>query len=159
MKNPRGILDYSLSSHATTDIRWLLTGNLGGEDYIDHTRGPLNEGGLYAERQGFHLPAPPTQTWQDGSPFQGLNSTGVAFYTTSFDLDLPSGYDISLSFVFTNTSSSTTSSNRTDHVSNFRCQLYVNGYQFGKYSTFFSFPFFYHLSSLPLSPIFPLSLY
>lgn len=44
MKTPRGILDYSLSGHHKSDISWKLTGNLGGEDYQDHTRGPLNEG-------------------------------------------------------------------------------------------------------------------
>ncbi|KAJ5811527.1 hypothetical protein N7474_007828 [Penicillium riverlandense] len=44
MKTPRGILDYSLSGHNKSDISWKLTGNLGGEDYQDHTRGPLNEG-------------------------------------------------------------------------------------------------------------------
>jgi hypothetical protein len=44
MKTPRGILDYSLSGHDKSDISWKLTGNLGGEDYRDHTRGPLNEG-------------------------------------------------------------------------------------------------------------------
>ena len=56
MKNPRGILDYKLSGHDPSDISWKLTGNLGGEDYVDISRGPLNEGGLYVERQGLHLP-------------------------------------------------------------------------------------------------------
>lgn len=44
MKTPRGILEYSLSGHNKSDTVWKLTGNLGGEDYQDHTRGPLNEG-------------------------------------------------------------------------------------------------------------------
>lgn len=126
MKNPRGILDYSLSGHAATDITWKLTGNLGGENYVDRTRGPLNEGGLFAERQGFHQPAAPTSTWSTGSPLTGLTTAGVMFYTTSFDLDMPTGYDIPLSFVFTNATGPS--------IPNYRCQLYVNGYQFGKYS-------------------------
>lgn len=44
MKNPRGILNYGVTGHNMTDITWKMTGNLGGEDFMDRTRGPLNEG-------------------------------------------------------------------------------------------------------------------
>ena len=127
MKTPRGILLYSLSGHAATDISWKITGNLGGENYIDKTRGPLNEGGLYAERQGYHLPDPPSSDWAASKPTDGISSAGVGFYITNFDLDLPAGYDVPLSFQFTNTTTNGTA------VANYRSQLYVNGYQFGKY--------------------------
>lgn len=127
MKNPRGILQYSLSSREQSAITWKLTGNLGGEDYRDHTRGPLNEGGLYAERQGFHLPAPPSGNWASSKPTDGISCAGVGFYTTFFRLDMPIGYDIPLSFDFTNATANGTA------VSDYRAQLYVNGYQFGKY--------------------------
>lgn len=60
MKTPRGILDYRLIRHTPTNISWKITGNLGGEHYADHARGPLNEGAMYAERQGFHLPEAPS---------------------------------------------------------------------------------------------------
>lgn len=130
MKKPRGILNYTLFGRPQPAVEWKITGNLGGEEYRDRARGPLNEGGLYAERQGFHLPAPPTtdNRWASAKPTDGISKAGVAFYTTSFDLDLPVGYDIPLSFVFTNSTSNETG------VSNYRSQLYVNGYQFGKYS-------------------------
>ena len=127
MKTPRGILSYSLSGHTATDISWKITGNLGGENYIDKTRGPLNEGGLYAERQGYHLPDPPSSGWVASKPTDGLSGAGVYFYTTNFELDLPAGYDVPLSFQFTNSTTSGTA------VENYRSQLYVNGYQFGKY--------------------------
>lgn len=127
MKNPRGILNYTLVGRDQSAVSWKVTGNLGGEDYRDRTRGPLNEGGLYAERQGYHLPDPPSTDWRSANPTKGIPSAGVTFYTTSFNLSLPTGYDIPLSFVFTNSSSNTTG------VSSFRSQLYVNGYQFGKY--------------------------
>ncbi|KAL8694845.1 MAG: hypothetical protein Q9218_000604 [Villophora microphyllina] len=130
MKNPRGILNYTLAGRDQSAISWKVTGNLGGEHYHDRTRGPLNEGGLYAERQGYHLPNPPSTNWQSSKPTKGIPTAGVAFYTTRFNLSLPSGYDIPLSFVFTNSSSNSTG------VPNFRCQFYVNGYQFGKYGTF-----------------------
>jgi hypothetical protein len=82
MKTPRGVLDYSLDgNHAAKDITWKLTGNLGGEDYFDRTRGPLNEGGMYAERQGWHLPSPPEKVFVPGSPLQGVSKPGIAFYT------------------------------------------------------------------------------
>ena len=50
MKTPRGILDYFLSGHLQRDVTWKLTGNLEGENYVDQVRGPLNEGGMFAER-------------------------------------------------------------------------------------------------------------
>ncbi|GLI71901.1 hypothetical protein PoHVEF18_000068 [Penicillium ochrochloron] len=124
MKNPRGIIQYSLSGQEASAISWKLTGNLGGENYRDTVRGPLNEGGLYAERQGFHQAQPPTQKWDSSSPFTGLTKPGIRFYSASFDLDLPSGYDIPLYFNFGNSTSTPAA---------YRVQLYVNGYQYGKY--------------------------
>lgn len=66
----------------------------------------------------------------------GFVGAGVAFYTTSFDLDMPTGYDIPLAFKFANTTTK-------GAVSSYRAQLYVNGYQFGKYGKpVLLFPFF-----------------
>lgn len=129
MKSPRGVLDYSLSGRDKSDISWKLTGNLHGEDYEDRTRGPLNEGGLYAERQGYHLPGAPTSDWSTSAlgPMEGLSKAGVNFYSTTFDLDLPEGYDVPISFSFSNSTATNGS------VPSYRCQLYVNGYQYGKY--------------------------
>ena len=121
-KNPRGILAYDLVGRNQSAITWKITGNFGGEDYEDKVRGPLNEGGTYAERQGYHLPSAPTSNWTSASPFEGINSPGMGFFSTSFDLDMPKGYDIPLSFVFANTTGA-----------DYRAQLYVNGWQFGKY--------------------------
>ncbi|THC91551.1 hypothetical protein EYZ11_008991 [Aspergillus tanneri] len=122
MKNPRGILNYKLSGHDAVDVTWKLTGNLGGEDYVDKTRGPLNEGGLYAERQGYHLPQPPSKGWKSGSPFDGFSKPGIGFYSAAFDLDIPRGWDVPLYFNFANSTAPA-----------YRVQLYVNGYQYGKY--------------------------
>ncbi|KAI1760360.1 glycoside hydrolase family 35 protein [Hypoxylon sp. FL1150] len=127
MKAPRGILGWRLeTSKATnTPITWKLTGNFGGEDYMDAVRGPLNEGGLHAERQGYHLPGTPTETWVSQTPFDGLEGAGVAFYATAFNLRLPSDqWDIPLSFAFTNDTAAAGGA--------YRVQLFVNGWQFGK---------------------------
>ncbi|KAF7168162.1 hypothetical protein CNMCM5623_001264 [Aspergillus felis] len=121
LKNPRGILDYSLSGHNQHDVSWKLTDNLVGEDYIDLARGPLNEGGLYAERQGWHQPKPPSEHGQISSPFIGLDGAGIGFYSTSFHPDLSKHHDTPLSFVFSDNSTTTKP---------YRVQLYVNGYQF-----------------------------
>lgn len=132
MKNPRGILDYTLSGRNQSAISWKLTGNLGGEDYRDHIRGPLNEGGLYAERQGYHLPGAPITSWQTSplGPMSGISAPGVAFYSTTFDLAIPASYDIPISVSFANT---TTGAATNSSATAYRAQIYVNGYQFGKY--------------------------
>ncbi|KAJ7229001.1 glycoside hydrolase family 35 protein [Mycena pura] len=123
-KTPRGILRYSfMGSNATTVSVWKVAGNLGGEDYADRTRGPLNEGGLFAERQGWHLPGFDDSTWAPGSPTAGISHAGVAFYRTTFTLDIPAGLDYPMAIVVTNATVNP----------NFRSQFYVNGYQFGKY--------------------------
>ncbi|OTB03952.1 glycoside hydrolase family 35 protein [Hypoxylon sp. CI-4A] len=124
-KAPRGILSYRLASSLinTTPITWKLTGNLGGEDHVDRARGPLNEGGLFAERQGYHHPQPPTQNFTTGTPFSPPSKPGVSFYTAPLSLDLPSeAYDIPLSFSLRNVAGGAA-----------RIQLYVNGWQFGKF--------------------------
>jgi hypothetical protein len=122
MKDPRGILNYSLSGHTQSDVTWKLTGNLGGEEYIDKVRGPLNEGGLYAERQGYTQPFPPNKNWVSGNPETGISAAGIAFYQADFHLDLPDDYDIPLTFNFGNTTINSA-------VADYRAQLWINGYQ------------------------------
>ena len=152
MKNPRGILNYNLShangSTTQSDITWKLTGNLGGEQYRDHSRGPLNEGSTFAERQGYHLPGAPTQNWTtlspltDGLPASSANNAAVGLFGTEFNLDIPADHDVPISLVFTNTSSDSAAST----PANIRTSIYINGWQLGKYgkpypSTPSSFPF------------------
>jgi hypothetical protein len=133
MKNPRGILDYQISGHNKSSVSWKLTGNLGGEDYRDLSRGPLNEGGLWVERMGLHLPGALTEAkvdWKSsaGPVVDGITEPGIGFFGAEFELDMPEGYDVPLSFTFLN---STLSSNSTQGA--YRVQLYVNGWQYGKY--------------------------
>lgn len=102
-KDPRGTLDYTLSNRDQSAITWKLTGNLGGEKYVDKVRGPLNEGGLYVERQGYTQPYPPNHGWPAGNPMTGIDLAGIAFYQASFGLSISRDYDIPLSFYFCNT--------------------------------------------------------
>ncbi|KAF5675342.1 beta-galactosidase [Fusarium circinatum] len=127
-KQPRGILDWHITSDSgkeTKVSKWKITGNLGGENYKDKFRGPLNEGGFFFERQGYHLPSPPLTSFKPGSPFKGLSKPGVSFFTAKLPLNLASStHDIPLSFTFKNNTSSTGA---------YRAVLYVNGFQYGKY--------------------------
>jgi beta-galactosidase len=135
IKRPRGITDYLLSGHSLSSISWKLTGNLGGEQYLDLARGPRNEGAMFAERMGYHLPSPPSQKWTSSSPIlDGIKGAGIGFYTTTFELDVPSGWDVPMNFVFNSTVEVDGSLDRTG--GNYRVQFFVNGFQFGKYGEF-----------------------
>lgn len=134
----------SSSSLVVVPIRWKLTGNLGGEDYPDRARGPLNEGGFFAERNGLHLPGAPLADrrygGRKGSPF-GVDVSArnashgggwVRFYGATLRLDLPSDrFDIPVSFTFVNA----TDADPPQRLRPFRALLYVNGWQFGKYAS------------------------
>ena len=131
-KNPRGITGYNLAGHPATDVTWKITGNLNGLNYEDKVRGPLNEGGLWAERHGYHLPGSPISSWAASKgPTEGITKAGVAWYAARFKLDLPTGWSYPLSVTFTNASSSSAPGGS---ATAYRSIVYVNGYQFGKYS-------------------------
>ncbi|KAI2470078.1 glycoside hydrolase family 35 protein [Annulohypoxylon bovei var. microspora] len=124
-----GIINFDLAGHVQSDVTWKLTGNLVGESYYDLERGPRNEGAMFVERQGYHQPSPPSRDWEVSNPIvNGIKSAGIGFFTTTFELDVPAGYDVPMSFVFGNSSTSAYAV-----VPNYRCQLFVNGWQFGKY--------------------------
>ncbi|KAJ2982782.1 hypothetical protein NUW58_g6371 [Xylaria curta] len=128
VKDPRGILDYQLSDHPSqSDVTWKLTGNLGGEYTHDRSRGPMNEGAMFAERQGFHLPNAPLDGFERKSPItDGVTDAGVGFFVAEFDLDIPPGYDVPSSLNFRH------ATNRSSAPA-YRVQFFVNGWQFGKY--------------------------
>ncbi|KAJ4357598.1 uncharacterized protein N0V89_002174 [Didymosphaeria variabile] len=138
MKTPRGIIGYSFPGHtppssngtsrAPDGLKWKITGNLGGEDFHGGPRGSLNEGALWIERNGFHLPSAPTSSWKKSiGPTTVLETAGVAFYTAIFDLEIPSDIDLPLSFAFDGDAFD-------GKGKGWRAQLWVNGYQFGKFA-------------------------
>ncbi|CAG7935196.1 unnamed protein product [Penicillium nalgiovense] len=136
VKFPRGILNYGISGHAQSDVSWKLMGNLAGEKYQNGARGPLNDGGMYAKRQGYHYPSPPTSTLELSNPVTyGLSHVGVGFYAAYFRLNIPCGWDFPMSVVFNDSLHSSTKENSLGN--NYRCQLlvFINGYQFRKYKS------------------------
>ncbi|KAG7094115.1 hypothetical protein E1B28_007729 [Marasmius oreades] len=123
-KEPRGIRGYALIGGNSTINNWKLQGNQGGAANTPDTfRGYLNEGGLYAERIGAHLPGFPDDTWSEGSPLDGITKAGINFYRTTFDLAVPDGLDVPVRLSFT----------PSPITSNYRVQIYLNGWQIGKY--------------------------
>ena len=78
-KQPRGLYAVSLEGSAAP-ITWRIQGARGGEDLPDVTRGPLNNGGLYGERAGWHLPGYTDGSWARGAPAQV--SPGVTWLRT-----------------------------------------------------------------------------
>lgn len=127
---PRGILNATLLGEAQF-TQWRVAGKAGGESNIDPIRGAYNEGGLHAERVGWHLPGFDDSEWEAGDPANGAGEPGVKFYRTVVPLDIPSGHDVSLAFEL----------QASKPRARLRAQLYVNGYMFGAS--------FYHLSSTP----------
>ena len=88
----------------------------------------MNEGGLFGEREGWHLPGFDTSgpEWVDRDPSQGLpgDNAGVGFFVLTFDLKLPPDTDVPLSFVFDDGVGQTGSP--------YRALLFVNGWMMGK---------------------------
>jgi hypothetical protein len=119
--NPRGISNATLLGGGNFSS-WKVAGNAGGEANIDPVRGPYAEGGLHAERLGWHLPGFDDSEWESGAPGTGMVEAGASFYRTVVPLHIPSGIDVSLGFVL-----------GAPAGAKLRAQLYVNGYMFGKF--------------------------
>ncbi|KAG2179370.1 hypothetical protein INT44_006216, partial [Umbelopsis vinacea] len=123
-KQPRGFTDVSLIGLKPDGIQWKVQGcNLNGEDIVDKVRGPYNEGGLYGERMGWHLPGYPDSQWNSVSVPDDRNRTGLSWYRTTFNLDIPENYDVPIGVRFE------------DNISKrYRAVLFVNGWKLGKYA-------------------------
>ncbi|KAJ7232006.1 glycoside hydrolase superfamily [Mycena rebaudengoi] len=122
---PRGILDFTLhsGSNASVSIKeWRLAGNAGGESNIDPMRGVIHEGGLHAERLGWHLPGFDDSQWDAKDVSEGVPGGRMGFFRTTTEFDIPVGYDAYVQVVLTAPKGSL-----------LRALLYVNGYQYGKF--------------------------
>ncbi|MGI5155341.1 beta-galactosidase [Microbispora sp. CA-102843] len=121
-KQPRGLVAAAVEGSAAS-IAWKIQGARGGEDLPDPVRGPLNTGGLYGERSGWHLPGYPDRSWDEaGSPADRPLAPGVTWYRTGFRLDLPEGQDVSVGLRFGG-----------DIPAAARVVVYLNGWNVGQY--------------------------
>ncbi|KAF1951789.1 hypothetical protein CC80DRAFT_597237 [Byssothecium circinans] len=127
-ENPRGILGAQLLGSASNSSwlvfdQWKIQGNAGGETNVDRVRGPMNEGGLYGERLGWHLPGFDTSAWESASPVtDGINGAGIRWFTTTFNLGIDEDLDVPLGIEVGAIEGTVA-----------RVLLFVNGYQYGKY--------------------------
>ena len=84
-----------------------------------------NEGGLFGERVGWHLPGFDTSgpQWEDRELSQGLpgGKAGVGFFIKTFTLDPPRETDALMSFQFGE-----------ELGQAYRALLFVNGWKYGK---------------------------
>jgi hypothetical protein len=147
VENPRGILGAALTTVADSNNStsntvgtaggfklWKIAGNAGGgagTATLDPVRGPMNEGGLLAERLGWFLPGFPVRnsaafncsTCSDStSPLGGLAGPGIRFYLTNFTLDIDADLDVPLGIRMSAPNGTVA-----------RIMIWVNGYQYGKY--------------------------
>ncbi|EIW52309.1 uncharacterized protein TRAVEDRAFT_75316 [Trametes versicolor FP-101664 SS1] len=130
-KSDRGIRGFELVGGVGKFSTWKVQGKLGGyTNFPDKVRGVLNEGGLFAERDGWHLPGFPTNsstanfTSRDLSAGLPSGGAGVGFFTTTVTLDVPQGLDAAFSFEFDGGAQHTGAP--------YRALLFVNGWKFGK---------------------------
>lgn len=146
---PRGITNATLIGAGEYSFtEWKIAGNAGREENIDPVRGPQNEGGLYAERVGMHLPGYPAEDWAEVEEANLIVPTaGVRAFRTLASLDVPSGLDVSISFRLSSTSDETFTPSDPSHSNRLRALLFVNGYQYGRYS-----PHIGHQISFPVPP-------
>lgn len=111
-KQPRGLYGVTVEG-STAPIAWQIRGS----KPMDGERGPMNTGGLYGERAGWHLPG--AGGWQR-TP--GTLTPGVSWYRTNFRLDLPRGHDVSLGLRFEDTT-----------ARGYRVLIFLNGWNLGQY--------------------------
>ena len=133
-KEARGLIAASIAPRAgrrfAVPIEWRLQGQQGGEAIADLVRGPYNNGGLYGERMGWHLPAAPDRDfstgWSPAAPDTPPSGPGTYWLRTAFRLDLPEGHDVQLGLAFGDTSQPRSAAEQ-------RVLIFVNGWHMGQF--------------------------
>jgi beta-galactosidase GanA len=126
-KEGRGLIHASLSPRAgksfAVPIAWRIQGVQGGEDLTDSVRGPANNGGLFGERNGWHLPEHADASWSTQPP---PPTPGTHWRRTTFELNVPPGHDASLGLTI---GDPTTPRSR----GAYRVLIFVNGWHMGQF--------------------------
>jgi hypothetical protein len=135
-REARGLISASLTrpggQRFGVPIAWRIQGRQGGEQLVDRLRGPMNNGGLYGERHGWHLPSPGAQAagadqgWQPARMTDAPPKAGTYWLRTRFTLDLPRGHDVQLGLAFGDTSKP-----RSEREN--RALIFVNGWNMGQF--------------------------
>jgi beta-galactosidase GanA len=132
-KEGRGLISASLATSTgkmfALPIEWKLQGNRGGEDIADPVRGVANNGGLYGERMGWHLPGFPDRDWSrmpDSHAAPNTEWPGTTWYRTQFDLAVPAGHDASLGISIGDPA-------KLRSAGKYRVLIFVNGWHMGQF--------------------------
>jgi beta-galactosidase GanA len=127
-KEGRGLISATLTDAAGAALAtsWKIQGNAGGESVTDAVRGPLNNGGLFGERNGWHLPGFPDSEWAIRPVPDTAAVAGTAWYRTQFTLAIPAGHDASLGITIGNPAVRASGGA-------YRVLLFVNGWNMGQY--------------------------
>jgi beta-galactosidase GanA len=121
-RQPRG-LTGAVVAGSTAPITWRIQGTRGGDSLLDRARGPLNNGGLFGERAGWHLPGLPERAWSRiGGLANARLAPGVTWFRTRFELSLPTGHDTSIGLRFAGAG-----------ATGYRALVFLNGWQIGHY--------------------------
>ncbi|MFD5077706.1 beta-galactosidase [Streptomyces sp. NPDC058371] len=116
-KAARGLTAVTFNG-ASPGLSWRLQGETG----TDPVRGPLNNGGLYGERNGWHLPGFADGDWDLVDFPRADRRQGVSWYRTGFRLNVDSGVDASIGLTFAD-----------DPARAYRVQIFLNGWNMGQY--------------------------
>ncbi|MGW1871916.1 glycoside hydrolase family 35 protein [Streptomyces sp. NPDC001975] len=103
---------------ASPKVSWRIQ----GETAPDPVRGPLNNGGLYGEREGWHLPGFADGGWEPAELPRADKGMGVTWYRTGFKPAVPDGVDASVGLVLED-----------DPARAYRVQIFLNGWNLGQY--------------------------
>ena len=117
-KTARGLTAVTFAG-ASPSLTWRIPG---GSVTADSVHGPLNTGGLFGERNGWHLPAFADSAWQSASLPRSDTFQGVRWYRTSFTFTPPQGVDASVGLTLTDASTRA-----------YRIQIFLNGWNLGQY--------------------------
>ncbi|MEU3145029.1 MULTISPECIES: beta-galactosidase [unclassified Streptomyces] len=108
---------------ASPEVSWRIQ----GAGPPDRVRGALNNGGLYGEREGWHLPGYGDERGQSAweavdRPREDRRRQGVTWYRTEFRLDVDPDVDASVGLVLED-----------DPEHAYRVQIFLNGWNMGQY--------------------------
>ncbi|HEV8560384.1 MAG TPA: beta-galactosidase [Actinophytocola sp.] len=119
-KEGRGLISATLSPAAAVSLR------VQGASTVDPVRGPLNNGGLFGERNGWHLPGFADGGWVTRPVPDTTAAPGTSWYRTGFDLAVPAGHDASLGLTLGNLAVPRSGGA-------YRVLIFVNGWNLGQY--------------------------
>ena len=121
-KQARGLTGAALTGSTANPVTWRIQGARGGENLADTVRGPMNNGGLYGERTGWHLAGFPDTGWQTVTTPHSSRTPGVVWYRTDVTLNMPAGQDTSLGIRIADPA-----------TKQYRAEIFVNGWNMGRY--------------------------